>query len=964
MAKGTQSVFAEDSDEDSINTTTTPESDGDTEREYDVERVLAETLGEDGKTMYYLLKWEGYPLYDCTWEKKENITSDVLLRHWETDKRLARQGQKPLFDVGEYEQAVEQHLETQERKRRFRIAKRRKRGEDLPSSSEEEGEYGEDLPTTEAPKRTKVKLSPVKRKGRAQPVVKRCNKITGTTNEDVWSPEDAQDSDVDSLFGERKKTSPAPNTPKQKGPAIVTSAPLAQGEMSTRTSGAKKPGNATASSGLKTTTSSTKETASTGAARKTAPSTATKTAATAKRSSSSNVFAGDWTKEKKRRQRVRVSGETPKDSTEQKFNLLSIQNRYQKYSKNEPAPDPNALATVDPKTGRVQPPKTAVKKAGPDNIHSAYGRRRTPPPSKARSPSPQSPEAPKRTEAQVRAEPPPVTIGGTILPQADNANSVVRQSDHDFRKSTTCKYWQSGNCRFTAETCAFAHSYPEADKKKRITCYYWYHGNKCRKTPQQCDFAHEDTGEYAGPPGSFRRRSMAADAPLFVKDSDLNLMRNTSPTLDEAIILSVESPLPAPLQTDSSVFVKPPETSNDQGAIASASVEKVTDPRLRGRPAPASDTNIIPATEPQLVARPTEALDDTSEIAVVDDDEPSLYGSLDADLEMAKRGIRKLDANRLLALSNGKSKEIENIYIHMPDRSAELDLLRKYFEGLKRRVYHSGSIGAWDFFRSRYGGCCLVIVHPSELFLGSLPGLHELLVEYGAGTRVFSLGVQYEQCLREGREPAYDAQRLFPHGGITFITDDVFSYFPEKAKEIIESFLEQTKSKPPGAELAKIGARPGVKDWLLQLASKKFEEQRGYGESADLPWIECYEALCRLCPLEDEEPDFPDHHVPLETSNLWSLWEDSLPSFKGRWESGDEEGATDYMANLFAGEACCRAWKYRKFHFVYQRPGQEKQVMSSQGYPEIQQEADPKGWAKKYCHIGVVTPDQVLKRKR
>lgn len=345
-------------------------------------------------------------------------------------------------------------------------------------------------------------------------------------------------------------------------------------------------------------------------------------------------------------------------------------------------------------------------------------------------------------------------------------------------------------------------------------------------------------------------------------------------------------------------------------------------------------------------------------------DQPDLllYGTPKADLEMAKSGVRHLDPNRLLAPHN--EKDIDNVYIHMPDRPEEVALLKDYFEGLRRKVYTSHAGHVWDFFRQSYGKCCLVIVHPSELFTGTIPGLNKLLVETGAGMRVFSIGVQHEQCIREGRKPAYEAQRLFPHGGITFITDDVFVYYPEKATQIIEQFLKETKSKPPGAELSKIGARPGVKDWLMRLAIQKFEEQGGEGNCTNTRYVQCYDALCRLCPLEDEDPDFPDHHVPLESSYLWSIWEESLPSFKGRWESGDEEGATDYIANLFAGEARCKAWKYRKFYFVYQRPGAEELVMSSQGHQEVQQIVDPKGWSKKYCHVNAVTPDSILKRKK
>ena len=389
----------------------------------------------------------------------------------------------------------------------------------------------------------------------------------------------------------------------------------------------------------------------------------------------------------------------------------------------------------------------------------------------------------------------------------------------------------------------------------------------------------------------------------------------------------------------------------------------VADPRLQNR---TSNEDIMPDA-PAIYQRPTveepEAM--TSYPMDVDSDDSGIWtrNSIETDYVLAKNGIEKLDFSDIL-LAKG-NKIVENVYIHMPaERHGEVSLIRKSLKGCPTEVYFSTNLTQWGLVK-KLGKSLLILIHPDDCVTESLPGLHKFLMEWGSSVRIFSIGVQYARCIREHCEPTYGVERLFPHGGITFITDDVFVYYPEKATEIIEKFLEETKNKPAGGELSKIGARPGVMDWISELASRKVEEQERKGEIVDTRWLACYNALCKLCPIEDYDTRYlPDRRVPTETSHLWSTNEDFLPSFIGRWESGDEEGATDYMANHFAGEAYCKAWKYRKFLFVYQRPEMETdEVMASQTEAQLQEAADPKGWMAKYNHIGVVSPDHVLKVK-
>lgn len=52
--------------------------------EFEVERILADDVVE-GQT-FYLVKWQGYPDEECTWEPLESFTSKTSIDEWERQK--------------------------------------------------------------------------------------------------------------------------------------------------------------------------------------------------------------------------------------------------------------------------------------------------------------------------------------------------------------------------------------------------------------------------------------------------------------------------------------------------------------------------------------------------------------------------------------------------------------------------------------------------------------------------------------------------------------------------------------------------------------------------------------------------------------------------------------------------------------------------------------------------------------
>ncbi|KAI1451407.1 hypothetical protein F4805DRAFT_103362 [Annulohypoxylon moriforme] len=100
------------------------DDDDDDDKEWVVEDVYAERPHPDVPgEMQYLIKWEGFPLDECTWEPTEHL-GPGLLHDWEEAKKKIKDGTRQPFDVEKYNQA---YREKEERKRR-RNAKRKRLG--------------------------------------------------------------------------------------------------------------------------------------------------------------------------------------------------------------------------------------------------------------------------------------------------------------------------------------------------------------------------------------------------------------------------------------------------------------------------------------------------------------------------------------------------------------------------------------------------------------------------------------------------------------------------------------------------------------------------------------------------------------------------------------------------------------------------------------------------------------------
>ncbi|KAL8790857.1 MAG: hypothetical protein Q9195_006182 [Heterodermia aff. obscurata] len=129
---------------DSISITSTVLSQHSKDHKYPLEAILAEKKFR-GVTKY-LVKWEGYPEYRCTWETRAMFQDgeDSTFYQWETQKMRVSRGLSKPFDLPAFKHRVEIWLDGIEDRKLRRRAKRQRIGLPIGPIEIEPDEYTND----------------------------------------------------------------------------------------------------------------------------------------------------------------------------------------------------------------------------------------------------------------------------------------------------------------------------------------------------------------------------------------------------------------------------------------------------------------------------------------------------------------------------------------------------------------------------------------------------------------------------------------------------------------------------------------------------------------------------------------------------------------------------------------------------------------------------------------------------
>ncbi|KAI7378328.1 hypothetical protein KC336_g19406, partial [Hortaea werneckii] len=402
MAQSSRALFMEESDEDSIPTDSTEDSEHDDDESFHVEKILAFHQNHDNSgNPAYLIKWEGYELGRSSWEPPENLEDERLIQDFEIEQERVKKGLAVQFDEKDFVEACEKILEDKSERHKRRVAKRQKRAERKVSRGDrikrnftKERRPMGNADSSDEDKSVTTRLrglqaentSSVRRKGIAQKTHPRRRIVLESSSDeaDRNSPDADNDSAFNSLFDESSQLLfQESRTLETQSSKTGTSGKSPE----SRPAGASKP----ASTVLETAMAIDEHDKSPQkAARKSVitpgPSKANTASKSAKRS---NAFAKPNENLLRKKQPPDTNSGTPQEAAMPKYTNLAIQNRYKKYARAEPIPDPSMLTMIDPKTGKRHPSDRSAMEKDADDLHSSSrreSRRSVTPPALERQP--------------------------------------------------------------------------------------------------------------------------------------------------------------------------------------------------------------------------------------------------------------------------------------------------------------------------------------------------------------------------------------------------------------------------------------------------------------------------------------------------------------------------------------------------------------------------------------------------
>ncbi|KAI4846392.1 hypothetical protein E4T44_05087 [Aureobasidium sp. EXF-8845] len=198
----------------------------------------------------------------------------------------------------------------------------------------------------------------------------------------------------------------------------------------------------------------------------------------------------------KPRQRQRVNEYTPKDSTDPQFVSLRQMGKIQRYSHNEPPPDPNALTFIDPTTGKTTNGADGNSSTS-DALRLDTNVTRISEAESSADPRPSSALSRRSTSMSgfqreaLQGRPPTVNPWSAQGTEPRFAYPSARTNlPYLSRKQLTCRFWLRGTCKKSEEECPYAHTWTgQMAPKSALVCQYWAKG-RCKHSDEQCEYHH------------------------------------------------------------------------------------------------------------------------------------------------------------------------------------------------------------------------------------------------------------------------------------------------------------------------------------------------------------------------------------------------------------------------------------------------------------------------------------------
>ncbi|KAF1961457.1 hypothetical protein CC80DRAFT_464352 [Byssothecium circinans] len=371
----------------------------------------------------------------------------------------------------------------------------------------------------------------------------------------------------------------------------------------------------------------------------------------------------------------------------------------------------------------------------------------------------------------------------------------------------------------------------------RLTCFFWNEGT-CKNTEEACSFAHCFTGTVADPPRGF---SLPAGWKPHYRGIEESVVSPTAHT---------RAPQPGNPQHRSLDIPRQPY--HDDEMIDASTFEQ---PLEVADVASKEEQHDIPP-----VPLPDESFKKKMEaVCRLNFEDMFTYnGSDDAEAILERRAF---------------------LFYHPTDHAEELEMMTRWLLTHRVEVFNFWSEGSWEQFQKETrddGRTGVIMAHPDFVHYAEIRRFADVLRRK---VRLWSVGYQpateYDpEISTSSPEYRFDRIEIFPHGGIIYITDDVFEKKPQVALKIIEVFfakiekcrqvtgpIDPHKCVDDGCLLWRLAVRP---DFMRALFTKAEEDSADVSETDPdlIARIKLYELLSASRYVEQDETSEPMIYRP------------------------------------------------------------------------------------------------------
>ncbi|KAF2271696.1 uncharacterized protein EI97DRAFT_470965 [Westerdykella ornata] len=416
-----------------------------------VEDILAEmTTDEDGKK-YYLVKWEGYPWHEDTWEPPENFIGNSL-EYWEQRKKeLGGEGSRRLNryiqkNIEKFERALDAHEAGEAANAEPAFESERRKADSPPSASGE----------------PRSLFVPESQKRRNRPLVQSSSSESSSGEEEET---------LASAYRKRKRSTTARQTEPGDGRSSdVLETTNSRSTAPRRTDQASKPSGIAPASPLVHNNPPTLQSGSD--------------------SNQKNLSNGRINiVNKPTAKRVWKKGDVA-------FRTLKMRHAFQKFKARELPPDFGALQFPLEQPVAVAKPTAETLETGRHDVQPARM------PTQQRDSRDDNPYG-RRDYGRRRED------------DAEERPSVEQRIARSHKVPLICLDWRSGHCDHSDDACRYWHEnmpgmevsqfgkgVPPKYRDPPLTCYYYMATEKgCNKPANECGYAHENTGWLAAKDG-------------------------------------------------------------------------------------------------------------------------------------------------------------------------------------------------------------------------------------------------------------------------------------------------------------------------------------------------------------------------------------------------------------------------------------------------------------------------------